>query len=178
MTHDFNPTLVNKLRADKLLQRHYQSDITDQELANIKVMIPVSTSVRLATTQDHPFILDSWAKELSHTFPFKYHTDYYHFILPTLSKLLQQSTIAIAYLNNEPEEIVSYLIYTCFLHRQVIHFAYTKNEARHQGKLTQLLNFSNPTALPMVLTHPAKSDNRMKRLTQRCIFDPSILETL
>lgn len=91
---------------------------------------------------------------------------------------MNTSLTLIAHLQDEPDEIISYLVYSSFRGNQVIHFAYTKVDARNQGILKQLLIFSNPEHMPVILTSPTKNENIMAALTKHYIFDPTVLQLM
>lgn len=138
----------------------------------------LTVDIRLGTKQDIPFIADSWVKSIKHIYPNQYALDFTSHYHDHVAKLMNTSLTLIAHLQDEPDEIISYLVYSSFRGNQVIHFAYTKVDARNQGILKQLLIFSNPEHMPVILTSPTKNENIMAALTKHYIFDPTVLQLM
>ena len=136
------------------------------------------TEIRLGRLDDLPFVKDSWLKAEKHTFPNQYALDFSKHFQEHMQSIIDQSVILVANLPDDANEILSYIIYSSFRLNEVVHFAYTKTDARRQGLLNHLLEFSNPSHLPIVFTHAAKNENVMKSLCKRYIFDPSMLKVM
>lgn len=134
--------------------------------------------IRLATVDDLPFIKDSWLLAIKYIYPNQYELDFADNFQPHMQKIIQGSVIVVAHLAEEPNEILSYLIYTSFRHQQIIHYGYTKVDARRQGLLNHLICFTNPHKLPIVFTHPAKNQNVMAVFCRKYIYSPSAQELL
>lgn len=139
-------------------------------------MIPIS--IRVASQSDLAFIKDSWRKCMKYIYPNQYAIDFDQKFNQQMSNLIENSITLVAYLESNPEEVISYLIHTSFRGNQVIHFAYTKLDARRQGMMKQLLQLSNPGQVPIIFTHPAKNEKIMQSLLSHYLFDPSIVELL
>ena len=138
----------------------------------------LAIQIRLGTKDDLPFILDSWIKMTKHTYPNQYALDFHQHFQERLQPLVQSSLTLVAHLEGEPNEVVSYLVYGSFRKRLVIHYAYTKLDARNQGIVRQLIQFANPENMPIVFTHAAKNENMMNALAKKHIFDPSVLQLM
>jgi hypothetical protein len=138
----------------------------------------MKSDIRLATVDDLAFIKDSWLKAEKHTFPNSYALDFSEHFHSHMASIIDQSVILVAHLWDDANEILSYLIYSSFRNSQVIHFAYTKSDARRQGILNKLIKFSNVTNAPIVFTHAAKNENIMKALCKHYIYDPNILKLM
>jgi uroporphyrinogen-III decarboxylase len=134
----------------------------------------INTQIRLATTDDLHFIVDSWARSLRHTYPNQYAIDFYPRTLNELSELIKECTVVIAHEATDHNEIISWMVYTTFKTNIVVHFAYTKDGARKQGKIKDLLNFANLLNSSVVFTRPAKNENIMKVLASKYIYDPTL----
>lgn len=135
-------------------------------------------NIRIATTDDLPFIYDSWLKTVCHTYPNQFALDFRKYEQNNIKDLLNKSMAIILHLPDEPNIILAYLVYSTFLHNQVVLFAYTKSDIRRVGLLTRLLSFSNPDNLPIVFTVPTKNEKTMEILSKKYIFDPTILELI
>ena len=131
--------------------------------------------IRLSTNDDNNFIIDSWTNTMKHMYPNQYALDFHTHYQNYVKSLIINSLSVVAHLENEPNEIISYLVYTFFRSSQVVHFAYTKLDARNQKILNRLIDFSNPEKHPVVFTHPAKNENIMHYLCSKYIYDPSIM---
>jgi hypothetical protein len=138
----------------------------------------VPFEIRLATTDDIHFITNSWLLSTKHQYPNQYALDFAKHYTEYLSKLTSRSISLVAHLQEEPSEILSYLVYTSFRKNMVVHFAYSKVDARNQGIVRNLLQFANPEKLPIVFTHPAKNENLMQHFARKWIFDPSVIQLL
>ena len=139
-------------------------------------MINDLTTIRIGTKDDLSFILDSWIKTAKYIYPNQYVLDFNKKYNEYLNVLIEKSTIIVSCIDNDPKDIVSYLVYSSFVGRfLVIHFAYTKVAARKEGIISSLINFANPNNDPVVFTHAAKNENIMKVLCLKYIFDPSVL---
>ena len=138
----------------------------------------LDTSIRIGTKQDLSFILDSWSKISKHIYPNQYISSFQEDYNVYLKHLISNSMIIISHLYNEPDVIVSYLVYFVSLDRLFIHFAYTKLSARNEGQVSKLIQFANPSSLPIVFTHPPKNENLMKSLCKKYVFNPTVLQVL
>ena len=135
----------------------------------------LETTIRLGMTDDLPFVLSSWTTCMRHIYPnqyvFHFQEDFHHHI----SNILSKSILLISCLSSDPNEIISYLIYSSFKENMVIHFGYTKLDARGAGILHSLIEYANPNHLPIIFTHPPKSEKLMIELCQKHIFHPGEL---
>lgn len=120
---------------------------------------------------DLRFVVSSWVSTLRGIYPNQYALDYFPRAIGDVTAHIQRANTLIAYLENEPDEIVSYLV---FLRRRdicIAHFAYTKDGARRQGHVSSLLALANPEGLPWVFTRPARNENAMRHFVSRAIYD-------
>jgi hypothetical protein len=138
----------------------------------------LQVEIRMGGQRDLNFVLSSWTSAIKAVYPNQYALDFSHHYHQYLSHLLAKSTIVVMCLADDPNEIISYLVYTAFRHNQIIHYAYTKLDARRQGYVKQLMEFSNPLNYPVVFTHPAKRPKTMEQLSKRYIYDPTVLQLL
>jgi hypothetical protein len=62
----------------------------------------------------------------------------------------------------------------------IIHYAYTKVDARRQGIVKELMEFPKIDGREhtVIFTHPAKNENMMMTLMKKYIYDPSILRIM
>jgi hypothetical protein len=134
--------------------------------------------IRLGTTNDLSFILSSWTIATHHIYPNQYSFHFNENFNNYLRHLINQSVILIAHLPDQPQEILSYLVYTSFRNNLVIHFAYTKLHARRQKIVSRLIQFSNPQDFPIVFTHAPKSESMMISLCEKHVFYPNILSSI
>ena len=144
-------------------------------MATSQNLTKLNTEIRLSTIKDLPFIISSWTQTIKHIYPNQYALDFSETYHTYLSNLINKSTTIVSHLAEDNNEIISYLVYTSFQGRQVVHFAYTKVGARQLGELSELLRYSNPMQLPIIFTHPAKNETIMKHFCSKTIFDPTIL---
>lgn len=135
----------------------------------------IDTTIRFAYTTDIPFIINSWANTIHDIYPNYYVFDFQSKYRTYLKSLIEKSTTIVAVDTLDDNEIISFLVYTSFNNKLVIHFAYTKVDARNTGKLTSLISFANIINTSIIFTHPAKNENRMKHFTSKYIYDPSLL---
>ena len=138
----------------------------------------IDTTIRIGTTDDIPFIVDSWARTIANIYPNRYIIDFQPKFRSYLKTLIDKSTIIVAVDTLDDNEIISYLVYTSFDRKLVIHFAYTKDDARNTGKLNSLISFANITNAPIIFTHPAKNENRMIHFVSKYIYNPYIIGML
>lgn len=138
----------------------------------------VSTDIRLGTTNDLPFIISSWTRSIRYIYPNQFIDNFADTYQPYLHHLISNSMVVVAHEASDINEIISYLVYTSFLGKQVVHFAFTKDGARQQGKLNQLLAFSNPEKQLVLFTHPAKNELMMRHLVKKYVFDPQLLKLI
>lgn len=141
-------------------------------------MIDLACQIRLGMVDDLPFILDSWTQQMKHIYPNQYQKDFSVQYQRYLRALIAKSTILVAYLEGEEDQIISYLVYTSFENRMVIHYAYTKVDARGDGKVHDLILFGNPLSLPIVFTHAAKNENIMIAFVKKHTYDPTLIELM
>jgi len=141
-------------------------------------MIELSTTLRLSNEFDIPFIYDSWCRSQHEIYPNKYMDEYSAHYHEHIRRLLDDSIVAIACLDDDPDEIISYIAYTSFRDNFILHYAYTKVDARRQGNINKLINYSNILHAPLIFTHPPKNEKIMERIIKRYIFDPSIMELI
>lgn len=134
----------------------------------------VDTLIRLGTTDDLHFVISNMAATLSTTYPNQYALNYFTICQQHIRQLCQSSLVLIQHESSDPNDIVSYLIYTSFHNQLVVHYAYTKWDARRQGKLKELIEFANPNGSNIIFTHPAKNENAMKYFASKHIFDPNL----
>lgn len=147
------------------------------ELISPNQTLPIT--IRIGMISDNEFILDSWIKIARHTYPYKYEFDFSKTFVPHVWKILDNSSILVAHLESDSDEIISYLIYTRFKNNLVVHFSYTKVDARNQNIMTRLIDFANlEHHSPVIFTHPPKNENIMIKLCKKYIYDPSIMEML
>lgn len=135
----------------------------------------LQTDIRLSNKDDLPFIISSWTICMKHVYPNQYALDFTQQYHEYLVGLIARSTIVVACLSDDASQIISYLVYSSFGHNQVVHYAYTKLDARRQGYVKELMRFSNPLGFPVVFTHPAKNANIMDHLSKHYIFDPTMV---
>jgi hypothetical protein len=141
-------------------------------------MIQLDTTLRLHKEEDLPFVFDSWYRSQREIYPNKYATDFKATYHKHIANILSNSIIAISCLDDCPDEIISYIVYQSFRNNFILHYAYTKTDARRQHKVSNLIEWSNVMKAPLIFSHAAKSERIMAQLTRRYIFDPSILELL
>lgn len=142
------------------------------------ILSTLDTTIRIGTTDDIPFVLDAWVKSLRHIYPNQYALDFYPKAIDKCRILLDKSVSLVSHLSDDPNELISFIVYSSFRGSEVVHFAYTKLDARRQGKVKELLQFSNPQFTTTIFTHPAKNESVMKHFSSKYIYDPSILEIL
>jgi len=141
-------------------------------------MILVDTTIRLATIDDHRFILDSWVKSMAQIYPNNYDKEFKGKYRLHCQQLLDKSLAMIQALTTDSEEIISYVVFQSFHHKLVINYAYTKADARRQGKVRELLQYLNPENHLVIFTHPCRNENIMEAFVSRFHYDPSILELI
>jgi hypothetical protein len=135
--------------------------------------------IRLATTDDLHFIQDSWLKAASHTYPNQHALDFATHQKQRMQTLIDASVIIVAHLPEDSNELLSYLVYSSFRGNLVIHYSYTKTDARNKGILRSLIGFAaGPNTVPIVFTQAAKNENIMKHYANKFIFDPSVLNVM
>lgn len=139
---------------------------------------PVPVGERVGLEEDVRFVLSSWCASLRGVYPNRHVHDFWIRVPIDVRAHIDRATTLIAYLEDQPDEIVSYLV---FLRRRgivIVHYAYTKDLARRQGHVHNLLALANPERLPICFTQPARNENVMAHFCRTAIFDPSLwLET-
>jgi hypothetical protein len=135
---------------------------------------PIPIAVRVGLEQDVRFVVSTWAKSMRGIYPNQYAFEFYQRIHADIRAHIDRANTLIAYLEDEPEEIVAYLVFLRRRQHIVAHFAYTKEGARREGHLSTLLELANPDKLPLTFTHPARNENAMRHFVSRAIFDPSL----
>jgi hypothetical protein len=132
-------------------------------------------SIRLGEQTDLPFVVDSWAKSLKHTYPNSYILDAYPKFRAQAEALLPKAVLALQVLDDSPDDIVSWLAYTSFQQQLVVLYAYTRKDDRRQGFLNQLLAFANPEGHRVIFTFPCINENIMDHFGSKYIYDPYLL---
>lgn len=138
----------------------------------------MNLSIRLSTNDDLSFIHNSWLRTAKQTYPNQYALDFSKYYSLYMQALLKNSITAVIHLSDDPNELIGYLVYGSFRHMQIIHMAYVKGDARKQGALKQLLQFSNPQQSPIVFTTAAHDPKLMEKLSARYIYDPNIISVM
>lgn len=144
-------------------------------------MVDLDIDIRIGTTDDMPFVADSWCKAMRHQYPNQYAFDFSSNYHDHIYQLLDRSILITAHLQGDTKEILGYLVYKAWgspERKQIIHFAYTKADARQQGIMNKLIEWSNPEHYPIIFTHSAKNETIMRHLAKKYIYDPSILNIL
>jgi hypothetical protein len=136
------------------------------------------TTIRLGETTDLGFIVDSWARSFTATYPNQYILDFQNKFRRQAETMLAASTILVSVLDDSPDDIVSWLAYRSFQGQLVCLYAYTRPDERRQGFLHQLLTFANPEGHRVIFTYPAKNENAMRHLSNKYLFDPYLLGLL
>ena len=134
--------------------------------------------IRLGKLDDLPFVRNSWTLGMETQYPNMHALDFRKRFHEFLTGLIEKSTVLIAHLDDDEDEILSYLVYTSFRDMLVIHYAYTKEDARKQGIVSDLMKFANVNDYPVVFTHASRNPNRMKKFCMKYIFDPGVLQLL
>lgn len=135
-------------------------------------------TIRLGEVGDLAFIQDAWAKSLSKTYPNQYQFDFLSRCHQQIKYLIDKSVIVCQVLDDSPEDIVSFLVYTSFRQQMVVLYAYTRQEERRQGFLNELLAFANPEQHPLIFISPCKNENVMRYFASKYVFDPTILRVM
>jgi hypothetical protein len=138
----------------------------------------IDIDIRLGTLDDIQFITSSWLSSTRHIYPNQYNIDFELGFRQHISDLIANSVVLIANLKDEPDEIISYIIYTSFKTNMIIHFAYTKLAARRCNIVSNLIAFANPAQYPIVFTHAPRNENLMIELCNKHIFNPNIMDLL
>jgi hypothetical protein len=136
--------------------------------------VRVPTAIRVGTDDDLRFIVASWASTSRAIYPNGHAFDFWSRTTGDIRAHLERSSVLVAYLEGEPDEIVSYLVTVRHHTILVAHFAYTKEAARRQGHVRSLLALANPDGLGLTFTHPARNPNAMAAFCKRAIFDPEM----
>lgn len=135
--------------------------------------------IRLATNDDLGFVIASWLGMRHRTHPNMFALDFAEHEKPRIRARLDSSITIVAQLEGHYNELLGCLVYGSFIGTLVMHFATVKDDAREQGIFTAMLMFAQGyKPSPVVFTTPARSEDAMKRLCKRFIYDPSILETM
>jgi hypothetical protein len=133
---------------------------------------PVPVSVRVGIDDDLRFIVASWASTMRSVYPNQYAFDFWPRVTRDIREHLERASALVAYLEDEPDEIISYLVSLRRGNSLVVHFAYTKDAARRQGHVSRLLALANPDGLQLAFTHPARNENAMRAFVAKAVFDP------
>lgn len=141
-------------------------------------MLEAKISIRVGVKQDLHFIYDSFAKSMAKTEYNKYIVDFLPKIIKKIPILCERSMILVSSLEKDRNEIISYIVYTSFDNKLVIHYCYTKADARQQGICRELIDTANINNDFIIFTHPAVNPNAMKHFSKKYIYDPSLLELL
>ena len=141
-------------------------------------MIKLDTIVRLATIDDDAFIISKWVKSIQNIYPNHYDKEFNTKYRKHVKQLFEKSLAVVSCLEDDHDCIISYMVFTSFNKDLIIHFAYTKPDARRQGKVNDLISYSNPENKLTIFTHPAHNQNVMKYLMSKYVYDPSILKLI
>lgn len=78
----------------------------------------------------------------------------------------------IAYLDDEPNTILAYNVYSYSDDKLIIHFAFTKSPFQRQGVQKAILDLINPNKLDIVLTCLPYQEKFIHKITSKNIYDP------
>ena len=95
-----------------------------------------------------------------------------------MNNIIEKSFIQVAHLKDDMNEIISYIIYQGWQQKQIVHFAYTKSDARHKDIMNKLIKETNPNRFPIIFTCPAKNEHIMKHFANKYTYDPTILSII
>lgn len=134
----------------------------------------VPVAVRVGVAADVRFVVSSWVAAMRGVYPNRYVHDYWPRACESVRARIDRANTLIAYFEDYPDDIVSYLVFARRGGLVIAHYAYTKDLARRQGHVSMLLGLANPERLPLIFTQPAKNENVMAHFCRKAIFDPSM----
>jgi hypothetical protein len=125
---------------------------------------------------DYGFILATYTKDLHRTFPFNHISNNLFFDRYTilLDKLITNSTVIVAHLDEEPDSLAAYLIAENTENSLIIHWAHTKGIFKRLGILKMMLNHFNYQDKLIVCTHMFDLYKKKKE-DYSLIYDPMYL---
>jgi hypothetical protein len=130
--------------------------------------------MRLATVSDINFIKNSWIKSSLHTFPNMFQMDYVETIVPIIDILIDRCQSLVLFAEDNGE-ILHWIVYEEKFKRAVIHFAYTKVDARRKGLLKHSISILNPNNSHIIFTFAAKNVAAMKMFASKYTFDARLV---
>ena len=134
----------------------------------------IPRDIRAGTEEDYHFIVATWTTSLKGIYPNRHAIDFFAKKMPDIRSHVERANTLVAYVAEEPDDILSYLVFLRRGNLVIAHFSYTKDLARRQGHLSALLELANPSGLPLTFTQPARNENVMRHLCRKYIFDPSL----
>lgn len=141
-----------------------------------KIDVPKWT-IRLAEPRDEAFVYDSWLKTSARTYPNMHAADFATFERARVQRLLQSSISAVAQVEGLPDELLGHMVYAMWRGMIVVHFAFTKPDARRNGVFASLLSFADfdGSKRRVVLTSPAQEEKTMAALARKWVFEPHVV---
>jgi len=134
-------------------------------------------SIRPVAPTDYGYILQTYTKSLHQTHPLNFIPNqiFFPFYTEIINKLLTSSTTLVACIDDDPDQIVGYMIGHHHNTSVVIHWATTKGIFRRLGVMKALLNEMNPTSKNVICSHYFDLFKKIKD-KYHLIYDPTVLQ--
>jgi GNAT superfamily N-acetyltransferase len=131
-------------------------------------------SIRVAEPKDVAFIATCWLQSKRHTPPWDAAswTLFLREERPRVENRIKRSAALVAYWEEHPDELVSFVVYRAEFGSMILEYAYTRAEHRRQGAASMLLHAANAIGLPIVATHVPRNDHVARAWRSKMVFDP------
>ena len=131
--------------------------------------------VRLAVASDMGFVYASWLNSAHQTYPNNHAEDWFPEARAAAQRIMDSSVVAVAATQVDTNDLLGHMVFGRWRKTIVVHYAFTKPDARRHGVLKSLLDFANYDGHPVVLTAPAQDPDVMRALMKRYIYDQRVL---
>lgn len=137
-------------------------------------------SFRPATSDDYGYILSTWTQNYHKVQPTNFipNSIYFPHQTEVINKLLNRCGAVIACIDDEPDQIVGYLVAEQFNDANIIlHWGNVKSVFRRMGVMKELLKQFNHQDKNIICTHYFDLFKKLKD-SYYLVYDPTILEDL
>ncbi len=135
-------------------------------------------AIRPAVSDDYGYILETWARNFHKTHPWNLipNAMFYPSQTNLINKILATTTPIVACIEDEPNQIVGYLIAQPFRDDNlIIHYGCVKGIFRRLGVMKTLLETLNYQDKNLICTHYFEMFKKLKD-KYHLIYDPTLLE--
>jgi len=134
-------------------------------------------TIRPAVDTDYGYILATWTRSHHKVHPFNFISNdlYFPYQTKLINKILAKATTMVVCLDDEPNQIVGYVVYENYANDIVIHHAAVKGIFRRLGIMRFLLKEIGAVDKSLIVTHYFDLFKKI-RDKYKLIYDPIFLE--